>query len=212
MPCPVVLLSRAAPIAASGGDPIPALRRVAVGDHGALDVLARWAQPVLVRQARCVAAGRRGALAADELVDEVVAEVQAFLATGTGGGPGWLRYDGARAGAAVEGWLFGVVRNKVRRRLRGARRAAHACAQLSSMVEPAPAERPVPERALDAARALRLAAALPRRERAALELWLSDAPAREIAARLRFSSPHAVECCLTRGKQRLRRWMDAAAA
>jgi DNA-directed RNA polymerase specialized sigma24 family protein len=57
---------------------------------------------------------------------------------------------------------------------------------------------------LDAARAVGAAADLPPRERAALGLWLEGASSREIARRLSFASPHAVDCCLARGRNRLR--------
>lgn len=117
------------------GDPAVALRALADGPRAALEALARWAHPVIARQARRLAAAPGELLLGrDELIEEVVAEVQAFLATGAGDGrPGWCRYDAGRAGASLEGWLFGIVRNKVHRRVRGARRAAAAHGQLSAV-------------------------------------------------------------------------------
>ena len=181
------------------------------GDPAALETLACMVRARLVAHARRALSRHRGAgLDVEDVAQEVVADVQAFLA-GAGGAPGWGRFQESRAGGALDGWLFGIVRNKVRRRLRDARRERlHLLAGASDAVAldlPAPTS---PDRALDAARALRLARELPPRERAALSLWLEDATSREIAERLRFTSPHAVDCCLARGKQRLRRMMDGA--
>jgi DNA-directed RNA polymerase specialized sigma24 family protein len=183
------------------------------GDPAALKTLACEVRAKLEAHARRALAQHRGAgLDVEDAVDEVVAEVQAFLA-GAGGQPGWQRYQESRAGGALDGWLFGIVRNKVRRRVRDARRRerllllATGGTDAGALDLPEPAS---PDRALDAARALRLARELPPRERAALSLWLEDATSREIAARLRFASPHAVDCCLCRGKQRLRRMMEGS--
>jgi len=181
--------------AASGGDP------------RALEALARGVQPLLEAHARRALGRHRGAgLDLDDAARDVVAEVQAFLAGSCAGGPGWRRYDARRARGGLAGWLYGIVRNKARLRLREARRREDFRGVLDGGAEP-----PSMDRALDAARALRLVRELPARERAALALWLDDAPSREIAARLRFASPHAVDCCLARGKQRLRAMMDVAA-
>lgn len=179
-------------------------RRAARGDASALEALAQHVQPLLEGHARR-ALGRRasGAVDVDDLVQEVTAEVQAFLLDAEGA-PGWRRYEAARARGEVGAWLFGIVRNKVRRRLRDQRRREQLAPE--TLEEPA-AEGLSPDRALDAERALKLARTLPSREREALALWLTDASSREIAARLRFASPHAVDCCLARGKQRLRRLM-----
>ncbi len=180
----------------------PALvERAAAGDAGALDVLAREAQPLLCAQARALArrSVRSGCMCdPEDLAAEVVAEAQAFLAAG-----GWGRYAKA-CGEGLECWLFGLVRNKLRRRLRDSRRHA-------ALLAGEPMNFPdhiAPERSLDAARALALARALPPRERDALALWLADAPTSEIAARLRFPSAHAVDCCLSRGRQRLRALLE----
>jgi RNA polymerase sigma-70 factor (ECF subfamily) len=186
----------------------PPLVAAAAGrDRAALAALARAVDPVLRSHARrALAQAGRGADADD--AEELTAEVQAFLAGGDGGRPGWARYDAARAPGGVEGWLYGIVRNKVRRRVRDASRRE----RFDRAAAAAPAEVvPEPGRALDGARALSLVASLPRRERAALRLWLEDAPAREIAARLRFASPHAVDCCLSRGRARLRRLLEGEA-
>ncbi|HUK65371.1 MAG TPA: sigma-70 family RNA polymerase sigma factor [Anaeromyxobacteraceae bacterium] len=186
-------------------DDVPRLAFLAGrGDAGALDTLARRVQPVLEAHARR-ALGRqsRDGLDVDDLVEEVVADVQAFLVAGEEG-PGWRRFESSRARGEIEGWLFGIVRNKVRRCLRDRRRR--------QALEPEPAEEassdaPGPDRALDAARALELVRLLPARERSVVALWLLDTPSREIATALRFASPHAVDCCLNRGKQRLRRML-----
>ena len=179
------------------------------GDPAALDALARRVQPMLEEHARrALARHRCSGLDRGDAAEEVVAEIQAFLAAGAGDGPGWRRFEAARARGELDAWLYGIVRNKVRRRLRDARRRANLLRPTAGEIAALGGSDPVlPERALDAARALRLARALPPRERAALALWLEDAPSREIAARLRFASPHAVDCCLARGKQRLRRMM-----
>ncbi len=179
------------------------------GDPAALDALARHVQPILEAHARrALALYRRPGLDPGDLAEEVVAEVQAFLAAGAGDGPGWRRFEAARARGELDAWLYGIVRNKARRRMRDAQRREDLLGPaLREIATLGCSEPPSPERALDAARALRLAAELPARERAALALWLEDAPSREIAARLCFASPHAVDCCLTRGKQRLRRMM-----
>jgi len=182
------------------------------GDPAALETLARMVRARLVAHARRALSRHRGAgLDVEDVAQEVVADVEAFLA-GAGGTPGWGRFQESRAGGALDGWLFGIVRNKVRRRLRDARRRErfHLLAAGASDAVPHDLPAPSPDRALDAARALRLARELPPRERAALSLWLEDATSREIAERLRFTSPHAVDCCLARGKQRLRRMMDGA--
>jgi DNA-directed RNA polymerase specialized sigma24 family protein len=189
-----------------------ALQRLAFAaarhDAAALAALARAVAPLLEAHAR--RALPRGPGAASDVVEEVVADVQAFLAAGDGGRPGWARFDARLARGGIPGWLYGIVRNQVRRRLRDARRSDglrdDAAAAAPAFGGAAP---PSPERALDGARALALVSALPHRERAALRLWLLDAPSREIAARLRFASPHAVDCCLSRGKQRLRRMLEA---
>jgi DNA-directed RNA polymerase specialized sigma24 family protein len=183
-------------------------RKAGAGDAEALDALARRAQPILESHARR-ALGRqlRTACDVEDLVAELVAEVQAFLAAGGPDGPGWRRFEASRGQGELTGWLFGIVRNKVRRRLRDLRRHAELAGMASS--DPAGWREPVaPERALDGARALALVRRLPVRERDALSLWLADAPSREIAARLRFASPHAVDCCLARGKRRLREMME----
>ena len=183
-------------------------RLAASGDPGALEALAITVQRRLETHARRALA-RHGAtrLDADDVAEEVVAEVQAFLA-GACGQPGWRRYREGRGGGALDGWLYGIVRNKVRRRLRDERRRERLLALDGGGTAALSATEPIsPERALDATRALRLAGQLPPRERAALALWLEDATSREIAARLRFASAHAVECCLTRGRHRLRRMM-----
>jgi len=178
------------------------------GDPRALAALARGVQPLLEVHARRALGRHRGAgLDLDDAARDVVAEVQAFLAGGCGDGPGWRRYDARRACGGVAGWLYGIVRNKARLRVREARRRE----DFRGALDGGGAEPPSMDRALDAARALRLARELPARERAALALWLDDAPSREIASRLRFASPHAVDCCLARGKQRLRAMMDVAA-
>jgi DNA-directed RNA polymerase specialized sigma24 family protein len=175
----------------------------AAGDPRALDALARWAQPVLAALVRrALARERCAALDLDDAAEELLAEVQGFLA-GAAGVPGWARFRAARCRGEVEAWLYGIVRNKARRRLRDLRRRDHALAALAWAAPSAAA----PERAVDGARALRLAGGLPGRERAVLALWLTDASSREIAERLRFASPHAVDCCLARGKARLRRMM-----
>ena len=184
------------------------LERAACRDRVALEAMAREVQPLLRTQARGLARralgrGPSGGCDLDDLVADVVAEVQAFLAAGEPDGPGWRRYVSAQ-GTTLEGWLFGIVRNKLRRRLRDVRR--HAA--LLGVVSPTHSEVATPERALDGARALALARSLPARERDALALWLADAPTSEIAERLCFASPHAVDCCLSRGKQRLRAMMD----
>ena len=180
------------------------------GDPAALEALAAHVQRRLEVYAQRALAGRGATrLDASDVAEEVVAEVQAFLA-GACGQPGWERFREGRGRGALDGWLYGIVRNKVRRRLRDERRRERLLQSHVGIVGAgrATAEPPSPERAVDAARALRLARELPPRERAALALWLEDATSREIAARLRFGSPHAVECCLTRGKQRLRRMMS----
>jgi DNA-directed RNA polymerase specialized sigma24 family protein len=193
-------------------------RLAARGDGAALDALARHVHPILRSHARrCLARKRAGAFDLDDAVDEVVAEVQAFLVAGCGGRPGWRRFDARRAAGQLEAWLFGIVRNKARRRLRDVRRwgpvglSPHARQDDVGRCAPADVvgrfDAGSPERAVDAARALRLVGALPARERAALSLWLDEAPSREIAARLRFASAHAVDCCLARGKARLRQMM-----
>ncbi len=178
------------------------------GDSVALGTLASQVQAVLEAHARRALARHRGpGLDVADVAEDVVADVQAFLA-GAGGGPGWQRFQAARAGGALDGWLYGIVRNKVRRRLRDARRQERLLGRSVSDARTLGLSEPIsPDRALDAARALRLARGLPPRERAALALWLEDATSREIAARLRFTSPHAVDCCLARGKQRLREMM-----
>jgi DNA-directed RNA polymerase specialized sigma24 family protein len=184
-------------------------QRAGRGDPAALQALACHVGALLQAQARRALSRHRGAgLDLDDVAEEVVADVQAFLA-GAGGAPGWSRFQESRTGGALDPWLYGIVRNKVRRRLRDARRRERlllkgggACDVVASVPEPIS-----PERALDAARALRLARELPPRERAALSLWLEDASSREIASRLRFASPHAVDCCLARGKKRLRMMM-----
>lgn len=180
------------------------------GDPGALQALACHVQGTLEAHAKRALARHRGlAFDAEDVAEEVVADVQAFLA-GAGGCPGWRRFREQPGGGALDGWLYGIVRNKVRRRLRDERRrerlllAQGFATREGGLGAPPPAS---PERAVDGARALRLAQDLPPRERAALVLWLEDATSREIASRLRFASPHAVECCLSRGKQRLRRMM-----
>ncbi len=179
------------------------------GDHAALDALARRTKPMLEEHARrALARHRRSGLDLGDAAEEVVAEVQAFLAAGAGDGPGWRRFEAARARGELDAWLYGIVRNKVRRRLRDARHRERFLGPASRDVAALGGSEPAqPDRALDAARALRLVGELPARERAALALWLEDAPSREIAAQLRFASPHAVDCCLARGKQRLRRMM-----
>jgi DNA-directed RNA polymerase specialized sigma24 family protein len=179
------------------------------GDHAALDALARRTRPMLEEHARrALARHWRSGLDLGDAAEEVVAEVEAFLVAGAGDGPGWRRFEAARARGELDAWLYGIVRNKVRRRLRDARRRESflgpASREIAALGGHVPA---LPDRALDAARALRLAGELPPRERAALALWLEDAPSREIAAQLRFASPHAVDCCLARGKQRLRHMM-----
>ncbi len=191
--------------------PASTFARAATGDRPSLDLLARRLQPVLRRMARrALSRAPRAALDLDDAVEEVVAEVQAFLATGMlREGPGWRRFEVERCGGAVEAWLFGIVRNKVRRRMRDARRRAEAEPPFGSAPPPAIAELAV-ERALDGERALRLLSRLPLRERAALRLWLEDTSSREIARRLHFSSHHAVDCLLSRGKQRLRRMLLGA--
>jgi DNA-directed RNA polymerase specialized sigma24 family protein len=183
------------------------------GDRAALETLACKVRARLEVHARRALAQHRGAcLDVEDAAEEVVAEVQAFLA-GAGGDPGWRRFQESRAGGALDGWLFGIVRNKVRRRVRDARRRerllllATGGSDAGALDLPEPAS---PDRAIDAARALRLARELPPREQAALSLWLEDATSREIASRLQFASPHAVDCCLCRGKQRLRRMMQEA--
>jgi RNA polymerase sigma factor (sigma-70 family) len=174
------------------------------GDPVALDTLARRVKPVLEAHARR-ALGRqsRDGLDVDDLVEEVVADVQAFLVAGEEG-PGWRRFESSRARGEIEGWLFGIVRNKVRRCLRDRRRRQ---AFESEPAEEASLPREGADRALDAARALSLVRLLPVRERSVVALWLQDTPSREIATALAFASPHAVDCCLNRGKQRLRRLM-----
>lgn len=193
--------------------PGPTIARLASlaggGDADALESLAARVQRTLEAHAqRALASQGRLAPGADDVAEEVVAEVQAFLA-GAGGPPGWRRFRERPGGGALDGWLYGIVRNKVRRRLRDERRRERLLLQEAAaregFLEAAPP--PSPERAADAARALRLARDLPPRERAALALWLEDATSREIASRLRLASPHAAECCLSRGKQRLRRMM-----
>jgi DNA-directed RNA polymerase specialized sigma24 family protein len=182
--------------------------RAGRGDRAALEALASEVQAKLeVHARRALARHRRMGLDPDDVAEEVVAEVQAFLA-GAGAGPGWRRFQEARAGGALDAWLYGIVRNKVRRRVRDAHRRERLLAEAGAGEIAIGAAQPSsPERAVDAARALRLARELPPREQAALELWLEDATSREIAERLRFASPHAVDCCLARGKQRLRRMM-----
>jgi RNA polymerase sigma factor (sigma-70 family) len=191
---------------------LPTLARVAeaaAGDPGAIASLSRAVAPLLEAHAR--RALPRSAAAASDAVEEAVADVQAFLAAGPDGAPGWARFDPGRGGAGLSPWLYGIVRNKVRRRLRDARREDALSDPAAACAVPRAAPPRSPERALDGARALRLVAALPPRERAVLRLWLDDAPAREIARRLRLASPHAADCCLSRGKQRLRRMLEGEA-
>ncbi|HET9598659.1 MAG TPA: hypothetical protein VFP65_23985 [Anaeromyxobacteraceae bacterium] len=185
------------------------LAAAASGDPSALSSLARAVAPLLEAHAR--RALPRAAAPASDVVDDAVAEVQAFLAAGLDGAPGWARFDARRGGADLSAWLYGIVRNKVRRRLRDARRDDLLTDPAAACALPRAAPARSPERAIDGARALRLVAALPPRERAVLRLWLDDAPARDIARRLRLPSPHAADCCLSRGKQRLRRMLEGEA-
>jgi len=174
------------------------------GEAAALAELARRCRPILRAQARSALAGaaRRGQ--ASDAVEELVAEVEAFLAAGAPGdaAPGWCRFVAGRS-RTIEGWLYGIVRNKARHKLRDVRRHRDAVPRLA-----APAATTCDlahvETSLDAARALWAARELPARERAALALWLEGASSRDIAARLRFASAHAVDCCLARGRSRLR--------
>jgi DNA-directed RNA polymerase specialized sigma24 family protein len=182
------------------------------GDADAVAELARRCRPILLAQARSVL-GRAARREPSDALEELVAEVEAFLAAGAPGddGPGWSRFDPAQSGGGVEGWLYGIVRNKALRRLRDARRR-RAAARRDAFAGPAVWEALRIERALDAERALDLAEGLPSRERSALALWLAGASSREIARRLRFASPHAVDCCLARTKARLRGLMLGAEA
>lgn len=173
------------------------------GDPAALALLARRARPVLEEHARRALGRRARHVDAEDVIEETVAEVEAFLAAGApgDGAPGWARFDPART-RAVEGWLYGIVRNKVRRRLRDVRRrsaAGEACADRLEVWDHLAIERQ-----LDAKRVLRLASALPPRERAALRLWLDEQSSRDIARRLRCASTHAADCLLARSKVRLR--------
>ena len=181
------------------------------GDPAAVAALARRCRPLLAAHVRRALGRDARRFDASDVVDEVVAEVEAFLATGAPGErrPGWGRYDAARSRGGLEAWLYGIVRNKVRRRLRDARRRERAAESLLSTAGYADGARA--ERRIDGERALRAAEALPPRERAALRLWMADASSREIARRLAFASPHAVECCLARGKARLRDMLGASA-
>jgi DNA-directed RNA polymerase specialized sigma24 family protein len=195
--------------AATRPTPLHRISDAAAGDPSALAALARAVAPVLEAHAR--RALPRPSAAASDVLEDAVADVQAFLAAGPDGTPGWARFDARRGRADLGAWLYGIVRNKVRRRLRDARRDDTLADPAAACAVPAAAPARSPERALDGARALRLVASLPPRERAVLRLWLDDAPAREIARRLRLASPHAADCCLSRGKQRLRRLMEGGA-
>jgi RNA polymerase sigma-70 factor (ECF subfamily) len=189
--------------------PLDRVAAAAAGDPAAVAALARALAPMLEVHAR--RALPRAAAASSDVVEDAVADVQAFLAAGPGGAPGWARFDARRGRADLSAWLYGIVRNKVRRRLRDARREDALSDPAAACALPRAAPARSPERALDGARALRLVAALPPREREVLRLWLDDEPSREIARRLRLASPHAADCCLSRGKQRLRRMLEGEA-
>src|SRR3990172_10810734 len=77
------------------------------GDPAALETLACMVRARLVAHARRALSRYRGAgLDVEDVAQEVVADVQAFLA-GAGGAPGWGRFQESRAGGALDGWLFG---------------------------------------------------------------------------------------------------------
>src|SRR5690349_17070938 len=103
------------------------------GDAAALAELARRCRPVLRAQARSALGGPVRRRQASDAVEDLVAEVEAFLAAGGPGddAPGWRRFVSGRT-RSVEGWLYGIVRNKARHRLRDARRHRDAVPRLAA--------------------------------------------------------------------------------